>query len=83
MPYRVVAAEALAAWRVADKCLAECEPDSPEWHAAFIDAELAKQRYQDAVDAAHAAHLPEPPPFDQASRRSDDATSAGPAESLD
>ena len=39
MPYRTVAAAALAAWRDADKCLAECEPDSPEWHAAPIDAE--------------------------------------------
>ena len=67
-PIEFLAAEALAAWRVADRCLAECEPDSPEWHAAFIDAELAKQRYNDAVAAAHAEHLPEPPPFDEATR---------------
>jgi len=75
MPYRTVAAAALAAWRDADKCLAECEPDSPEWHAARTDAELAKQRYQDAVAAARAEHLPEPPPFEEAIKPAPEAAS--------
>ena len=66
MPYRTVALEALDAWRSADSRLAHCEPDSPEWQEAFTDAELAKQRYQDAIEAAHAAQLPEPPPFNEA-----------------
>ena len=69
MPYRTLALEALEAWRTADARLAACEPDSLEWHEAFTDAELAKKRYQDAIDAARVEHLPEPPPFKEAIKR--------------
>ena len=73
MPYRTVALEALAAWREAETCLADCEEDSAEWQEAFVAAESAKQRYQDAVDAAQAANLPEPPPFSEASKPTPEA----------
>ena len=72
MPYRTLAKEALDAWRSASVRLEECEPDSPQWHAASAEAEQAKQRYEDAVKAAHEAHLPEPPPFSEAIKRGDD-----------
>jgi len=71
MPYRTIATEALEAWRDADRRMRRCAPESREWQEAFVEAELAKQRYNDAIAAAHAEHLPEPPPFDEAARRSD------------
>jgi hypothetical protein len=46
--------------------MADFEPDSEPWRMAQLDAELAKGRYQQAVDDAHREHLPEPPPFDEA-----------------
>jgi hypothetical protein len=65
MPYRKIAAEALAMWREADRRLAELEPSAPEWEAAYLRREAARARYQEAVEAARAEHLPEPPPFEE------------------
>ena len=36
---------------------------APEWQDAYLDEQTAKAAYQEAVDAAHREHLPEPPPF--------------------
>jgi hypothetical protein len=63
MPYRAVAAEALAAWRAAQARLVAAVPQSEEWQAASVDEQAAKAAYQEAADAAHREHLPEPPPF--------------------
>lgn len=68
MPYRTIAAQALEAWRDADRQMRRCVPESAEWLEAFLQAELAKQQYNDAIAAAHAEHLPEPPPFEEATR---------------
>jgi len=68
MPYRALAADALAAWRDAERRMSQLPADSPDWQKACLEAELAKQRYQEAFDSARAEHLPEPPPFDEASR---------------
>lgn len=71
MPYRKVAEAALVDWRAADRRLAELDPGSGEYQQALLDAEVAKGRYQAAIDAARAEHLPEPPPFDDASAEAD------------
>ena len=71
MPYRVVAADALAAWREADRRMSELPVESPKWQEACREAALSKQRYNDAVAAAHAEHLPEPPPWIEASIATD------------
>jgi hypothetical protein len=70
LPYRQIAADALAAWRDADRRLAELDQDGdPEARqAAYLEAELAKATYQEAVARAHEEHLPEPLPFDEAVR---------------
>jgi hypothetical protein len=73
IPYRLVAEEALARWRAAHARIETIPQDSPEWQAAYIEEELAKLDYQDAVEAARRAHLPEPPPFPE------EDGSAGPA----
>jgi hypothetical protein len=64
VPYRKVAEEALADWRDADRRLSRITPDHPDWQAIWVLRELAKARYQEAVDSARAEHLPEPPPFE-------------------
>jgi Flp pilus assembly protein TadD len=66
MPYRAAAKEALDAWRDAQRRLATSPPDSPEWQQAYIDEQLAKGAYQQAIEGARRAHLPEPPPFNEA-----------------
>lgn len=71
MPYRKVAEEALIDWRAADRRLAELDPGSDDYQQALLDAEVAKDRYQAAMDAARSAHLPEPPPFDEARAEAD------------
>ena len=69
MPYRKVAAKMLAEWRAADRLMARLEPGSAAWEYACLLAELAKAHYQDAIEAARAEHLPEPPPFEEARRK--------------
>jgi hypothetical protein len=64
VPYRKIAEEALAEWRDADRRLSKMTPDDPDWQSACVLRELAKARYQEAVDSARAQHLPEPPPFE-------------------
>ncbi len=66
MPYRKRAEEALATWRDAARRMEELDADSPAWQDAYAEAELAKAYYQQAIDDARAAHLPEPPAFNLA-----------------
>jgi hypothetical protein len=66
MPFRAVAAAALDDWRRAEREMSRLQPDSPEWHRAAAEAEAARNRYQQAIEDARAAHSPEPPPFDTA-----------------
>jgi hypothetical protein len=77
MPYRAVAAQALATWRAAHARMEAAVPHSDEWQAAYLDEQAAKAAYQEAADAAHREHLPEPPPFAQAA---EGAAAAGPDE---
>ena len=42
------------------------EPESPDWQAAFLEAELAKADYQQAIEDATREHLPVPIPFEEA-----------------
>ena len=67
MPYRAAAQEALARWREAEARRERHTPDSPEWHQAQADADLARAQYQEAFDNARRLHLPEPPTFEDAS----------------
>lgn len=55
MTYQTAAAEALAAWREAEARMDEAEPQGPEWQAAYAEAQRAKTRYHEAVEAASAA----------------------------
>ncbi len=71
MPYRRIAADALAAWREADRRLAAMDPSHDAWQATYLEAELAKATYQEAVDAARREQLPEPPPFDEVTGQTD------------
>jgi hypothetical protein len=64
LPYRNIAGEALAEWRDADRRLSTITPDDPDWEPLYVLRELAKARYQEAVDSARAQHLPQPPPFE-------------------
>ena len=64
MPYRAVAQAALERWRDAQRRLEAAIPDGEDWRQAYIDEELAKADYQQAIDDARREHLPEPPPFD-------------------
>jgi hypothetical protein len=68
VPYRKVAAEALAEWRGYDRRLADAEPGSEAWSELTAQAADAKARYEAAIAAARAEHLPVPPPFDVARR---------------
>lgn len=63
MPYRAIAAQALAAWRAAHARLEAATPDGDDWQAAYLEEQTAKAAYQEAVDSARREHLPEPPPF--------------------
>jgi uncharacterized protein YdaU (DUF1376 family) len=67
MPYRLVAEQALARWRAAQAAMQAAEPETAEWHAARLEEQRAKAAYQEAVEAARREHLPEPPPFPEAS----------------
>ncbi len=66
MPYRVIAQEALARWRDAERRRERAEAGSPDHLAAEQDAEQARRDYQDAIDAAMREHLPVPVAFDEA-----------------
>jgi hypothetical protein len=44
--------------------LSNMTPDDPDWQSVYLLRELAKARYQEAVDSARAEHLPVPPPFE-------------------
>jgi hypothetical protein len=66
MPYRAIAAQALATWRAAHARMEAAVPHSDEWQAAYIEEQAAKAAYQQAAEAAHREHLPEPPPCDRA-----------------
>lgn len=66
MPYRVIAQEALARWRDAERRKDLLTPIDPGWKAADADAERARADYQDAVEAATREHLPIPMAFDRA-----------------
>ncbi len=69
MPYRSIAADALREWREAVTITDRVEQDSPEWREAYIAAELARQRYHEAVQAAQRDGTPLPPPFPDAAER--------------
>ena len=71
MPYRQKAQDALAEWREADRRLASMRPADPEWPELVEAREAARARYQAAVIVAQAKQLPEPPPFDEATRSPD------------
>ena len=73
MPYRAIAAQALATWRAAHARMEAAVPHSDEWQAAYLGEQAAKAAYQEAADAAHREHLPEPPPFDRAAEDADAA----------
>jgi hypothetical protein len=72
VPYRTIAQEALERWRDAQRRLDIAPPDSPEWQQAYVDSELAKGEYDDAVREAEQRHLPVPPPFNEAIGASED-----------
>jgi hypothetical protein len=78
MPYRAVAAQALAAWRAAHARMEAAIPQSDEWQAAYLDEQAAKAAYQEAVDAARREHLPEPPPFADAAEAEEPETTMTP-----
>ena len=70
MPYRAVAYAALEDWRRAEREMAQAAPGSRAWRRANADAVAAKARYEQAIADARAAHMPEPPTFDDARRES-------------
>jgi hypothetical protein len=78
MPYRAVAAQALADWRVAQSRMEAAVPQSDAWQAAYLDEQAAKAAYQEAVDAALREHLPAPPPFAEASEAEETETEMTP-----
>jgi hypothetical protein len=66
MPYLSIAQAALDRWRAATREMDAAEAESTAWHQAFVDAELAKADYQQAVDDATRMHRPVPIPFNEA-----------------
>lgn len=78
MPYRAIAARALAAWRAAHARMESATPDSADWQAADLEEQTARAAYQDAVDAARREHLPEPPPFAEVSAAEETETEMTP-----
>ena len=64
MPYRAVAAAALQEWRDLTRRMGNLEPGTDAWREFYIEAELAKARYQEAFDAAAREQQPSPPPFE-------------------
>lgn len=78
MPFRAVAAQALADWRAARARMEAAESGSPEWEAASADEQRARTAYQEAFDQARARHLEEPPPFAEATADDDPETTLTP-----
>jgi hypothetical protein len=66
MPYRVLAQQALARWREAERRKDAAVPHSPGWEAADRDAVAARLDYMQCVEDARRELLPEPPAFDEA-----------------
>jgi hypothetical protein len=66
MPYRAVAEAALQQWREAVRRQEAEAVDTPAWQQAGVEAETAKDAYQQAIDDARRAHTPLPPPFETA-----------------
>lgn len=75
MPYRAIAAQALADWRAARARMEAVDPDSPEWAAAHAEELRARAAYQDAFDAAQARQTPTPPTFAEATADDDEPES--------
>lgn len=73
MPYRTIAEDALARWRAAQRQMDDSEPESPTWQEAFVEAELAKADYQQAIQDATRTHNKLPVPFEQATKLEPDA----------
>jgi hypothetical protein len=71
MPYGNIAAEALERWREAERRMTHVAPNSPEWRSACLEAEDARQRYNDAVAGAESEMMPVPPQFEEASAAHD------------
>jgi hypothetical protein len=66
MTYRGVAQAALDRWLEAERRKDLWPLDSDEWQAAYLEGELAKADYQQAIDDARREHKPVPPPFEEA-----------------
>jgi hypothetical protein len=63
MPYQREAEVVLAAWREAERKLADTEPGSAEQEAIVADLARMRDEYQRLIQIARAVHRPEPPPF--------------------
>lgn len=63
MPYQREAEVVLAAWREAERRLAEVEPGSVEEEDIVSDLARMRDEYQRLIGLAREAHRPEPPPF--------------------
>jgi hypothetical protein len=63
MPYQREAEIVLAAWREAERKLAETVPGSDEEEATIADLARYRDEYQRLIRAAREHMRPEPPPF--------------------
>lgn len=63
MPYQRQAASVLAAWREIERHLERVPDGTPEAEALQAEAARLRNEYLRLIDAARAAHRPEPPPF--------------------
>jgi hypothetical protein len=72
MPYRRVAQAALNRWLDAERRKEQWPLDGDEWQAAYLDGELAKADYEQAIDDARREHEPLPPPFNTVTEIGDD-----------
>ncbi len=79
MPFRAVAAQALADWRAARARMDAAIAHSPEWEAAHADGARAREAYQDAFEAAQARHVPGPPSFSDATADDEPETALTPS----
>jgi hypothetical protein len=61
MPYRRLAEAVLAEWRLAERRLEEVAPDSEEAARLRLEVERLRDSYQQLVEEALAADLPEAP----------------------
>lgn len=63
MPYQREAEVVLAAWREAERTLADTVPGSAEEEAVVADLARMRDEYQRLIQRAREVHRPEPPPF--------------------